>query len=248
MSREIAVKITGDSRDLERALGKSSKAGSGFGSKLAKGGKLAGLGIAAGVGVAIVAMKSFTDKAKEAEVSQTKMRAQLKASGLSYRQYGDRIESVIDKQSKLAAVDDEELQDSFTNLLRVTGDVNKSLKLNALVADVSRGANVDLATASKIVGKVQAGNTGILGRYGIQLKKGTTAQEALGILQEKFAGQAEAYGKTTAGAQDRFGVALENVQEKLGQKLLPVLTKLFEWGIQFMGWAEQNWPRFQQID
>src|SRR3954466_1740952 len=51
-----------------------------------------------------------------------------------------------------------------------------------------------------------------------------TAQKALGELQKRLGGQAEAYGKTAAGAQDRFRVAVENLQEKIGGALLPVVT------------------------
>jgi hypothetical protein len=48
-------------------------------------------------------------------------------------------------------------------------------------------------------------------------------------LQQNFKGQAEAYGATTAGAMDKLGVAVENLQEKWGAKLLPVVTKVATW-------------------
>ena len=44
-------------------------------------------------------------------------------------------------------------------------------------------------------------------------------------MQQKFAGQAEAYGKTTAGALERAGVASENLGEIVGAKLTPILAK-----------------------
>ena len=64
---------------------------------------------------------------------------------------------------------------------------------------------MDVAKAGELVGKVAGGNTGILGRYGIKIKEGATATEALGELQEKFSGQAKAYGDTTQGAMDKAG-------------------------------------------
>jgi hypothetical protein len=47
----------------------------------------------------------------------------------------------------------------------------------------------------------------------------------LAAVQRKFAGQAEAYGKTTAGSLDRAGVASENLGEIVGTKLTPLVAK-----------------------
>lgn len=185
----------------------------------------AGLGLAYfGTRGVLDALNSSVKASQEAEVSQTKMRTQLKASGISYRKHADEIERVIQKTSQLSGLDDEDLQDSFTNIVRVTGDVNKSLKLTGLAADFARAKHIDVAKAGEIVAKVAGGNTGILSRYGLSIKKGATATEALGILQKKFAGQAEAYGKTQAGSTDRLNVAMENLKEKIGGALAPVLT------------------------
>jgi hypothetical protein len=118
-------------------------------------------------------------------------------AGISYKAHAKEIDNVIQKTSQLSGLDDEDLQDAFTNIVRVTGDVNKSLKLTGLAADFARAKHIEVAKAGEIVGKVAGGNTGILSRYGIQIDKGATATEALGALQQKFAGQAEAYGKTT---------------------------------------------------
>ena len=112
-----------------------------------------------------VAVKGFIEAAKNSEVSSTRMQAQLKASGISYDKYGGRIDSVIAKQSALAGLDDEDLQDSFTNIVRVTGDVNEALKLNGLAADIARAKGIDLSAASKIgcEGRWRSGN-GVLPR------------------------------------------------------------------------------------
>lgn len=202
-------------------------------------GKAAAAGLAVGLGGAVVAMKGFANAAIESEKSQARMVTQLKASGISFKAHSKQIDDVIQKVSKLSGLDDEDLQDSFTNIVRVTGDVNKSLKLTGLAADFARAKHLDVAKAGEIVAKVAGGNTGILARYGIQIEKGATSTEALGKLQQKFAGQAEAYGKTTAGAQDRFRVAVENLQEKLGQKLLPIVAKVAD-GLTKMITAAEN--------
>ena len=184
---------------------------------------LLGVGAAAG-GATVIGLKKAASAAIEAEKSQARLEAQLKASGISYRRHAQQIDEVIGKHARLSGFDDEDLQDSFTNIVRITGDVSKSLRLTGLAADFARAKNVDVAKAGELVGKVAGGNTGILARYGIQLEKGATASEALATLQQKFGGQAEAYGKTTAGSLDRLKVAGENLGEVVGARLTPVLA------------------------
>lgn len=216
--------------------------------------KAGGLGIAAGVGLGVYALKKSIDAAIEAETVQKRTQAQLRALGIDYSKHAATIDKVIAKQSRLAAVDDEELMTSFTGLVRVTGDVNKALELNGLAADIARAKGIELSSAASIVTKAQLGMVGSLRRQGIEIAAVTTSQDklrdsgvkytraqmdaakaadvqatkqaAVAALQRTFAGQAEAYGNTAAGAQERLGVAIENVQEVIGSKLLPILTPL----------------------
>jgi hypothetical protein len=67
-----------------------------------------------------------------------------------------------------------------------------------------------------------------------------TRQSAIAALQKQYAGAAEAYGNSAAGAQERFQVAVENLQESLGAKLLPVLTSV-------LGWITTNMPAMERI-
>lgn len=217
------IDIRGDFSSLDKQIDGVAKGTKG---KFSAIGKAAAIGIGAGIGAAAVAVKGFVDAAVESEKSQARMETQLKSMGSSFKAHASDIDRVIQKHSRLAGLDDEDLQDAFTNIARSSGDVSKALKYTGLAADIARAKHMDVAKAGELVGKVAGGNTGILGRYGIKIKEGATATEALGALQGKFAGQAEAYGKTTAGAQDRFRVAVENLQEKLGQYLLPMVSKV----------------------
>lgn len=240
----VRVSITADNSGLERGLrGAESdlKHLDDRGSRSLHGLKVAALAAGAAITTGVViGLKQSVDAAIEAEKSQARMEAQLKAVGISYKQHADQIEQVIQKTSQLAGLDDEDLQDAFTNVVRSTGSVNKSLKQMTLVADLARAKHLDVAKAGEIVGKVMAGNTGVLSRYGITLKDGATATEALGVLHQKFSGQAEAYGKTTAGAQDRFRVAVENLKESVGEHLLPALTSVATAASKFVGQMESG--------
>lgn len=237
-SLERALKRAGAStdkfaKDSERATKRTAKAHAGMGKAIAG-------GLALGAGGLAVGLKSLTDAAAESEKSTVRMRAQLRASGLSYDKYGERIDRVIQKQSQLAALDDEDLQDAFTNIVRTTGDVSRSLELVAVASDLARGKQMDVAKAGEIVAKVAGGNVGILSRYGITVEKGATATEALALLQRKFSGQAADYGKSNASAMDRWAVSSENLKEKLGSALLPVLADAANAGARFLTQIERG--------
>ena len=250
-SRDLRIVIAGDASHLSRTFVKASKDADKFGrdtetagKKFSSSMKVAG---AAAAGALAVGLKQSVNAAVEAEKTQARLQAQLKASGISFRQHSAAIEESITATSRLSGLDDEDLTDSFTNIVRVTGDVNKSLKLTGLAADFARAKHMDVAKAGELVGKVAGGNTGILSRYGISIDKGATATEALGVLQQKFGGQAEAYGKTTAGATDRARVGFENLQEVVGEKLAPVLAKVANKLADLAAWAEENPGKFKVV-
>ena len=55
--------------------------------------------------------------------------------------------------------------------------------------------------------------------------KQATGAKIIEIVTQRLHGQADAYSKTTAGAMARFKAALEDIEERIGQKLLPIMTK-----------------------
>src|SRR5262245_37907178 len=131
----IAVEITGDAsqfkRELQSATNATNKANSGM-AKMQKAALVAGAALAGGL---VVGLKASVGAAKEAEVSQQRMKTQLDALNISYEDHAEQIDKVIQSTSKLAALDDEDLQDAFTQLVRTTGDVNAALKDTQLAAD-----------------------------------------------------------------------------------------------------------------
>lgn len=238
-SRDLRVNIIADTRGYNRAVASASLSTDKLGTRMDRFKQVASTAFkVAGAAAGFYAVKLGKDAvlaAVEAEKSQARLRAQLDALDISFRKHAGEIDRVIQKHSQLSGLDDEDLQDAFTNIIRVTGEVNKSLRLTGLAADFARAKQMDVAKAGELVGKVAGGNIGILARYGVVLKDGATAAEALAELQRRFGGQAEAYGKTAAGSVDRLSVAWENVQERLGQKLLPVLVDVSKWLLRLIG-------------
>jgi hypothetical protein len=134
------------------------------------------------------------------------------------------IEAVIKGRVALGFSDDEQ-RASLSTLTAVTQDHKKALDLQRTAMDLARLKGIDLQTATDLLGKVYSGNTGILRRYGIAIEKGATATKAIAAVQRIAAGQAEAYGDTTAGAMLGAQLALEDVGEAIATELLPVLKE-----------------------
>jgi len=93
--------------------------------------------------------------------------------------------------------------------------------------DISRLKGIDLESATQAITLALAGNARLLKQLGIDVPEHASKETMLGLVLEKVKGQAEGYGNTLAGAQEKSKVAFENLQETVGAMFLPVLTNLF---------------------
>lgn len=257
-TRSLNVVITGDAKQLGIATDKAGKHMADVESRGVKMGKaLAGGFAAAGAaaaGALVVGLKKSVDAAIDAEASMAKVKKIVDNAGISFDRHAKEIDKVIQAHSRLTGFDDEDLAESFANMVRTTGSLNEAFKLNALAADIARSKGMELAGAQSLLARVYNGSFTGVKRLGIAIEPVTKAQDALkestkhatveqeraakaadktatrqaalAALQKSFGGQAEAYGKTAAGAQARFRVAVENLQERIGAGLLPVITRV----------------------
>lgn len=299
MARSIVVQIIGDASQLEREFRKAGDSSDkltkrlGLNAKtIAKGGAIAGAGLA--VAGAAKFLTGSVSAAKEAEKAEFRLNQAFDATAVSAAKRRKAL-AAVNKVSKQAALDDEDLSDVLAKLTRSTGSVEKGMKGMGLAAQIARARDIPLATAAKAVEMAMLGKDTALRKLGVvvpkvtaaedklkakinvlkeaskkatgaakekikaqiedlksqvkmakQMDKTATAQAGLQKAQRLFAGAAEKYGKTTAGAQEKLAVAWENLQERVGKKLLPVLTKLSLWGVRFLDWSERNWPQFSK--
>lgn len=190
------------------------------------GGRALAFGSAAFLGGATAAelARSVFEVSSKAEKADDSMRAQLKASHISWQQYGGEIEKVIAKDAKFAGINKRDVEGTLTDIIRTTGSLRGSYKLLGEAEDVSAGKHIKLSAAGAIVDRVFAGNLGILKRYGIVLGSNVkTPLEALIALQAKFAGQAEAQGNSTEGALEKTQQAFRSFEEGIGRGAFPVI-------------------------
>jgi hypothetical protein len=131
------------------------------------------------------------------------------------------------KTGEKLAFSDDQIRSALALLTAQTGDADEAFRRLQVAQDLSRGANIDLETASKLLGKATEENVQVLKRYGINVKDGATVTEMLGEVQKKFGGQSEAFAKTAAGKWQILTNQIGNVKEAIGGALLPVATKVF---------------------
>lgn len=178
-----------------------------------------------GIGAVTDFLQAGISSAIEEEQSLARLDQALANNVDGWNGNRDAIDAAIEKRMELGFSDDV-LRDSMGKLVTATGDVNRSLELQGLAADIARGRNIDLATATDIVVKAQAGNVRALKAMGIELEKGASKTEILAELQRRFGGQAEAFADTTAGAMATAQIAIDEVAEDIGEQLTPMIRDL----------------------
>jgi len=196
-----------------------------------------GAAMGTALGGAVLLLGEFGRAAAEEEAIMSRLEQAVENTGASFDDYATKIERAIERGERMAFSDDQ-VATALASLTTITGDAQVALDNIGLAMDVARARGIDLSTAATLVGKVHEGNLGILSRYGIQIDKNATATEALALLQQRTAGQAQAYSETQAASIDRATNKLDNFTESLGEHagalatvvaLLPGLTA--GWGL-----------------
>lgn len=159
--------------------------------------------------------------AAEEEASIARMTTAIQANDAGWDGNVAAIERVIDSRERLAVSDDAQ-RSSLSLLLGTTKDLTEAQDLQAIAMDLAIAKNMDLEAASKLLGKVYAGNLGGLAKAGIMIDKNATATEALAAIQKMAAGQQAAYADTTAGKLVTAQNELQNALEDLGKTLTPL--------------------------
>jgi hypothetical protein len=257
--RDIAVKFTGDSRDLERAADKADKSVADTGKSM--GGSLAGLAgpaaIAAGAvaGLAVVGW-DLAQAAAEDEAGAAQLAQQLRQAAGASDEAVAGAENYIDALSRTVAVADDELRPALAKLATATGDTTKAQDLLSLATDISAGTGKDLGTVTDALVKAQLGSVGGLSKMGIATKdaEGNTMslEDTLAKARDTFKGAGEAAANTSAGGLKKAGIGFDELKEKIGAKFLPVMggigafitDKVLPAFDTLVAWAEQEWPKF----
>lgn len=243
MPPRLIVEVVGDVSGLERSLKQSSAQAQKFSGHM-KGvsreveGSLRGvlsvsgafehlgrsLAFASGGFVATAGIGEFlkgsVDAAREAEVAQKSLAAQLKASGQSFAASKEAIDKAGLSIEKFGFTTDDSAA-ALTVLERATGNISKAISLQGITADLARAKNLDLAAAAGIVGKAMSGQATALRRAVPGLDANAKGMDLIREAGRKLAGQAAA---NTTEAQ-KFSATLHDTEVIIGEALLPTVDK-----------------------
>lgn len=217
--------------------------GSGALTKFGRAGVFASNAFLGGAGLAY-AITSTVRAAEDEQRVLGQTENAVKRSGLSWTAYSKQVEQAALAESNLSGFNDKALLGDFSKLVRSTHDVSKALHLDALAANVARGANIDLDSSTKLVLRANQGQARGLALIGINARKGATGVQLIGQITQKYANSAAVYGKTAAGAQDRFRVSLEHLQESVATRYLPAVADVLNQGAKWLN-DSRNQARIQ---
>ena len=139
-------------------------------------------------------------------------------------------EKFIAGLSKQTAIADDDLRPAMDKLVRGFGSVEEAQKALSLATDVSAGTGKDLSTVTEAMMKAANGQTGALGRLGIQTKdaggKALSLDQIMQNMSHTFKGQAAEAADSAAGKMRGAKVQFGEFQEQIGTLLLPILSQL----------------------
>lgn len=203
--------------------------------------KVAAVGFAA----AGVAAYKATKAAAEDEAAQSKLAQTLKTGAGASKAQVAATEKWISAQGKALGVTDDELRPALGKLATATGSVSKAQKLSALAMNVAAGSGKSLDQVASALAKAQAtGSVTALGKYGVATKNAAGETKSLAAITRdlggKYQGAAAKAAETTAGKQKILTTQLGELQETIGAKLLPVMSRLVEIGISSVEWLTKH--------
>ncbi len=186
-------------------------------------------GVALGLaGAAVIKFGADSVRAyREHEVALNRLQTALNDApqiiDKSTKAYEDQATALQD----LTGFQDEEVLAADTVLTRFGLQADQLRELTPLILDYARATGVDVAQAAGNVGRALLGNTRGLKTLGIEFTAtGDRAKDVatiMKLLEERVGGTAEAFGKTSAGKIEIFKAKLDDLQESIGQALIPVL-------------------------
>lgn len=181
-----------------------------------------------GAGAAAVAFAAYSVKAAvEANEAHLKLTNTFENNAMLADSSVAAFERQADSLRDLTGVDDEAIisGQALLGQFQLTGQ--QVQELTPRIVDLSAKMGIDLETAFKAVGKATTGNAGVLARYGVTLDATKLQADAFGTTLEGL-GVAQGFAADRAKAEPWrvLGASFEEIAEKLGQALLPILQDL----------------------
>jgi hypothetical protein len=238
VAKSISIAITGNAAPLRKAINEATGLFDGMSRRISPKVLAVGAAFSATAGAVAYFGKQFAEAAAEDEQSQRQLALALQNTLDATNATIASTESFIGAMQLATGVADTELRSALAGLTRATGDLFTAQELLRLSLDVSAATGKDLSAVQQALAKSATGNLGALTKLGIPLDKNIIKTKdlagAVDVLQELYGGAASERAETFAGKMERLNVRVDELQEKMGTALLPILERFVDVGIELI--------------
>jgi hypothetical protein len=172
------------------------------------------------------------EEAMQAEESTARFKATL--DNLGKTDVFDRLKTEADEMAaKFKYIDNDEIVAVFEKLIDYGKLTEEQINhLTPVIINFAAKQRIPITEATDVITKALEGNGKALKTYGINLTEAATPAERLKIimteLKDKVDGASDAFANTTAGKIAIAKQSFKDLQEEIGNNLLPALNKVME--------------------
>lgn len=238
--------LQGQVRTLEQQFAKvdgaakrSAEQASGSFGRLGDAAKKLGLAIAGAFAADRIVRFAFDSVAafREAEINARKLQAAVSANGGLVADF-ERLVAQSAKLQNQTIFSDDAVQQAQTLALQYGLNADAVERLLPLVTDFASATGQDLTGALQAVLAGVSGSEKALKQYGVNVDSAATKNERLASITDqltaKFSGQAAVLRATASGGAAALANTFDDLQERLGEKLSPLLGQLAEQAQRFL--------------
>jgi len=225
--QSLVYKLIADEADLVKSLKASEKRLDALGDKFISAGKKATLGLTVpivAIGTAMVAA------AMESEKATKLLENAIQAAGNQGKVSAKNLSDYAGQLQLISVYDDEATMSAFTLLEQMTALDEDGLKaLMPSIQNLASALDMDLQSATSLVGKSIGTNTNALGRYGIEVDTGASKSEKMAQVLKglaKYAGAAGTEAGTFEGKLKILKNQVGDLAEQFGNELLPIISEV----------------------
>lgn len=238
---DVVIKINGDVKNFSDALEKAKKQTEDLSEGLTSIAKISGVAFAALTAEIGVAVKAFA----ESEAAGRKLTVALQNQGIYSKKLEQDYKDQAGALQDLTGVDDDAIIASQALLQSMLGQTPVTQELSQAILDLSAAKDIDLQSATQLIGRGIEGQTTALKKLGIEVddhvsKEERTAQ-ILDQVTQKFGGQAAAANQGLGGIKGLTS-AFGDLQEEIGARFAPVISSAIKKLTEFTVAVKNNQP------
>lgn len=222
---DLVIRISGDITDYEKALEDAQGETEAFSGQLESVAKSAGVAFALLAAEAVASVTAFA----ASQAASNKLISTLQQQGIYTKELVEDYKDIASAIQQKTGADDDEVVAAMASAQNMLGQTKITKDLAFAVSDLAEAKGIDLKAAYDLVGKAATINTGILKRYGVEVKDTGDKTKNLELITQglnaTYGGQAEAAAKGLGGIKllkNTFG----DLQEEIGKRLAPAFEIL----------------------